>query len=178
MGRTLLITEIKAHRRLSRQRTYLRKIHRIMFNSRVNTTLKIIAVPRGNLNEKPGRSIRMSPGRFPKGSPHFPNSHMNAPTAARPRPAIIIHLPIFEGSITPDSRGRAFLSSIPESFFGKHLRPWLLEYSLEPKFLKSRRRGNSWVIQPEDDFHQVGRKIRTAIAVGGSNHGLNSACHC
>lgn len=87
-----------------------------MFNSSVNTKLKIIAVPRGKRNEKPGLSIRMSPGRFPKGSPHFPHSHMNAPTAARPRPAIIIHLPIFEGSMIPDSRGCTFLSSIPDFF--------------------------------------------------------------
>jgi hypothetical protein len=79
-----------------------RKNQRTIFKTSVTTTLTTMQVTTGKPNENPGRSIRMSPGRLPNGSPGLLTSHKTNPSAATARPQRIIHFAREERSITLD----------------------------------------------------------------------------
>jgi hypothetical protein len=78
---------------------YLRKNQSTIFKITVITILITIPVIRGKLNEKPGRSTRISPGRLPNGSPDFPASHIRMPMAAINNPKKMSHFPNEENSM-------------------------------------------------------------------------------
>ncbi len=78
---------------------YLRKNQSTRFRITVIIILITIPVIRGKLNEKPGLSTRISPGRLPNGSPDFPASHTRMPMAAIHNPKKMSHFPNEENSM-------------------------------------------------------------------------------
>lgn len=88
--------------RVLQERLYLplllrnRQISTTMFSSTVSSKLMIIELTSGKMQVKPGRSMRISPGRLPQKEPHgtLESSHNSPPTAIVTAPITTRALPI------------------------------------------------------------------------------------